>query len=217
MPLKTNTARKPTSCLSRQNTLANAMAREPYSCLSRQQRLASQLHASQDKQTLANAMARKPNKCTVIPNLSTTASIRCTQANILTYTQPVCVFSVSRCAFCLDHIKPIACAGSSQCHTAFQKPQALSLASSFPVSWLLPDPGSFAFPSLARFQALSDPLVPCSWLWVVWLTAGGAEEEEEEEVEGGRRCGLRRAAQEVGRRRRDDGGRCGLRLPGAVC
>lgn len=80
------------------------------------------------------------------------------------------VYSVSRCAFCLGHTKPKACAGFLPMPHRFQKSQALSL------SWLLPDPGSFAFPYLSRFLALTDPLVLCSWAWAVRLMAGGAGE-----------------------------------------
>ena len=74
---------------------------------------------------------------------------------------------------------PMTCAGSSQCHTAFRCSQALSLSSSCPVSWLLPDPSSFAFPVLSRFLALTDLPVLCYLRW--WW------------------CGLRRAARGPGR------------------
>lgn len=68
----------------------------------------------------------------------------------------------------------------------FKEFQALSLPSSFPVPWLLPDPSSSAFPSLSQFLALMDPLVLCYLPWAVRLTAGGAGGMED-----GRRCGLR--------------------------
>jgi hypothetical protein len=204
VPLKTTTARKPTSCLSRQNC-------------SQTQRLVSGIFASQDNNgSQANFMPLKTNKRSQTqwlvsqvyryPNPSTTASIRCTQANILNYTQPVCVFSVSRCAFCLDHTKPKDLRRFPPNATPhFESPELFPWSSSFPVSWLLPDPGSFAFPSLARFLALADP--PGPLLPSVGGAAYGGRRRRcgGERKEGGRRCGLRRAAQEVGRRRMEDG------------
>ena len=113
-------------------------------------------------------------------------SLQCAQVVVLYHTQKGGVLGIPVCILSRPIPNPMACAGSSQCHTAFKEFQALSLSSSFPIPWLLPDPGSFAFPSLSQSLALMDPPVLCYLPWAVRLTAGGAGGMED-----GRRCGLR--------------------------
>ena len=119
------------------------MARKPTLCLSRQQRLASQLHASQDKQTLANAMARKPNKCTVIPTRAPPHPSGVLRPMFSVILSKKCVvLSIPVCILPVTITKPETCAGFLPMPHRFRCSKLFPWSFSFPVSQLLPDPGS---------------------------------------------------------------------------
>jgi hypothetical protein len=198
---------------------------------SQTQWLVSRLCASQDNNgSQANFTPLKTNKRSQTQWLASPTSVPLSQPEhhrihpvysgeyYQLYSTSVCVLGIPVCILPVTITKPETCAGFLPMPHRFSE-----IPSSFPgpplsrFSWLLPDPGSFAFPSLARFLALADPLVLWSWSWVVRLTSGGAEEEEEEGREGGWSKRLTAGGAGGAEERGEEGRRCGLRLPGALC
>ena len=180
MPRKTTTARKPTSCLSRQQqrlaSQRTCPARPPGSQANfmplKTTWLVSRLCASQDN------MARKPTSCLVRPPKHT-VSIRCTQISIFSIFSliltnggvlgiPVCILPRQYQAQNLRRFPPNATPLSE-------------VPSSFPVLALFRVPGSCPILALSP----SRPF-PGSWLLRIPWSCGGRG-----------RCGLRRA--EIGR------------------
>lgn len=146
------------------------MAHKPTSCLARPP-------GSQAQRGTSSRVAT--HRCPTPPLSSTTQAhrIHLVYSSVLfslILTQKRRCTRLSRCAFYLDHYQ------ARSLRWFLPMPHRFQVSKLFPwpplsrYSWLLPDPSCFAFPSLSRFLALSDPLVLCY-------------------LDG--RCGLRRAAQ----------------------